>query len=146
MHFIIYTQLSHKHWTCAFSSELKVISATHCENLYSVTTLLDNFSKILILTMYKILLSKFLFHKSFTIFMDPNKFFLYFPLQKQTTVGQNYYHFSLTKIFPFFIPSLHWHHTCPTCFTHWNVFLVIFSSFNYIWQFLTFKSLNKTKK
>lgn len=29
MHFNIYTQLSQKHWTCALSSELKAIRATH---------------------------------------------------------------------------------------------------------------------
>ena len=39
------------------------------------------------------------------MFLDPNKFVLYFPIQKQNIVGQNYHHFLSTKNL-FFIPSL----------------------------------------
>ena len=40
------------------------------------------------------------------MFLDPNKFVLYFPIPKQTIVGQNYHHFPSTKKSLFFMPSL----------------------------------------
>ena len=111
MHFNIYTQLSHKHWTCALSSKLKAISAASwavilCDNFtgqFFHNLNPDNVQN----SFLKVSFSQIFYH-----FMYPNKFVLYFPIQKQTTVGQNYYHFSSTKkhfhsLYPLFTENTH---------------------------------------
>ena len=112
-----------------------------CISLLLVTKFiyLVKISLILILTTYTFFFFKIPFSQTFCHFLDPDKFVLYFFIQKQTTIGKNnYHHFSSTKISPFFIHSLFWQHISyllyiPKCFAYHF----------YISQFLTLKTLTK---
>ena len=76
------------------------------------------------------------FSQTFYYFLNPNRFVPFFP--QQPTIGKN--HFSLTTIYPVFIPSLHQQHISYLLYT-----LKWFPNHFYVSQFLTLENLNKTK-